>query len=68
MFSILGFGYAPAIHWEDEQGVASGWISVGTFPRQAEELELLAWAPELNLMGGVGYFPPKLEEMINDFR
>jgi hypothetical protein len=64
--SVFRFGYAPEVEWEDGAGrpIGAGYVPLGTFPRTEEEARLVAWAPEPNVMMGVGTFPPRLEDML----
>jgi hypothetical protein len=64
--TVLRFGYAPPISWTGEGGVAlaDGYAMLGTFPSTEEDARLVEWTPTPNLMMGVGYFPPALEDLL----
>jgi hypothetical protein len=63
--SVFRFGYAPAIRWTAPDGRASGGlVPLGTLPHDEEELALVEWSPEPNVMMGAGTFPPKREDLV----
>jgi hypothetical protein len=64
--TVLRFGYAPPLSWTDEAGraLADGYAMLGTFPTTEEDARLVEWTPAPNLMMGVGYFPPALEDLL----
>jgi len=66
-FSILKYGYGPAVQWSAPGGrpLVGGYVPLGTLPRGEEEARLVAWSPEPNVMMGVGTFPPRTEELIS---
>lgn len=64
--SINKFGYAPFLEWKGPDGatIRKSWIMLGTFQHTQEEASLVRWTPAPNLMLGVGYYPPKIEDLI----
>ncbi|HEY6005542.1 MAG TPA: hypothetical protein VIV57_21860, partial [Anaeromyxobacter sp.] len=64
--TVLRFGYAPPVTWSDESGrpLADGYAMLGTFPSTEEDARLVHWTPAPELMMGVGYFPPALEDLL----
>jgi hypothetical protein len=64
--TVLRYGFAPEIDWRDEEGrpIAQGFAMIGTFPSTEEEERLVRWTPEPRLMMGVGFYPPKLEDLL----
>jgi hypothetical protein len=64
--TVLRFGYAPPISWTGEGGVAlaDGYAMLGTFPSTEEDARLVEWTPAPDLMMGVGFFPPPLEDLL----
>lgn len=64
--TVLRFGYAPEITWRDASGaiIAEGVAFVGTFPR-GPAAALVQWTPPPNVMMGVGYYPPALEDLLS---
>ena len=64
--TVLRYGFAPEIDWRDGEGrvLAEGFAMIGTFPSTEEDARLVRWAPETRLMLGVGFFPPKLEDLL----
>ncbi len=64
--TVLRYGFAPEIDWRDgeERPLAEGLAMIGTFPSTEEDARLVRWAPEPRLMLGVGFFPPKLEDLL----
>lgn len=65
-FTINKFGYAPFVDWQDEDGnqVIKNWVMLGTFPRMAMDVDIVDWIPVINLMLGVGYYPPARDDII----
>jgi hypothetical protein len=65
---VFRYGFAPGIVWRSEGGalVGEGYVKLGTFRHREEDAALVAWAPEVNLMMGVGTYPPKLEDLLTD--
>lgn len=63
---VLRFGYAPPLLWTAEAGppLADAYAMLGTFPRSEEAARLVEWSPPPNLMMGVGFFPPALEDLL----
>jgi hypothetical protein len=64
--AVLRFGLAPGLEWLDPAGepIAAGFVPLGTLPRSTAEEALVTWLPEPALMLGVGYYPPKLEDLL----
>jgi hypothetical protein len=64
--TVLRFGWAPALRWARQDGapIVDGYAMLGTFPRTEEDARLVAWTPAPNVMMGVGYFPPALEDLL----
>lgn len=65
--TVLRYGFAPEIDWRDGAGrpLAEGFALIGTFPSTEAEARLVRWTPEPRLMLGVGFFPPKLEDLLS---
>lgn len=65
--TVLRYGFAPEIDWRDAAGrpLAEGFALIGTFPSTEEEARLVRWTPEPRLMLGVGFFPPKREDLLS---
>lgn len=65
--TINKFGYAPFLEWMDENGnpVINNWVMMGTFPRRETDVDLVDWIPIVNLMLGVGYYPPARDDIFS---
>jgi hypothetical protein len=65
-FAVLRYGFAPGVDWRDERGAAivRGYQLLGTSPKSAEEAALVTWTPEPSVMLGVGYYPPRVEDLL----
>ncbi len=66
-FSILKYGYGPAVHWTAPGGhpLVEGYVPLGTLPHREEESRLVTWSPEPNVMMGIGTFPPRTEDLVS---
>ena len=63
---MLRYGFAPGLEWLDPAGepIAAGYVPLGTLPKSAREEALVTWLPEPVVMLGIGYYPPKVEDLL----
>lgn len=65
--TVNQYGYAPFLEWMGPDGkpVVNSWIMLGSFPRQYGDSKLVDWIPPINLMLGVGYYPPARDDIFS---
>lgn len=63
--TVNRFGYAPYLEWKDPKGnsVIDNWIMIGAAPRMIDDMGLIEWVPSINLMLGVGFYPPVRDDV-----
>lgn len=63
--TVNKFGYAPYMEWMDAKGnpVIDNWIMIGAAPRMIDDMGVIEWAPTVNLMLGVGFYPPLMDDV-----